>query len=532
MLIRAAVWYPREFGMMVELPWVEDATITAAETDALYGFHRAPHYAPNHALPLLRMTWAQQEITKQEGEAIKYLYRTARYAPELATLLFGKSWVQDGITTDDLTVIKNLQWIARPEEMDELVWLDAPPEAEYHQMALDIAIQIVEAPWLQDGPGVHETDVVRRLRWMLEDHPELAAKTWQKPWLRDAITRDDLTVLNNIAWIAYPKDKKFAQQTLTAALGILDMPFLKTLSGSDVSAVRSLRKLEGNDTAAFLEIMNNPKLKDGITDEETTLVALLHVEPEWAVHILRDEDRLRQEERTIRLPYSGEVLLRVIRFSDNTSGAMDLLDEYARAVEEYYGEPFPTSDITLAFRDWYAGQYHYGHTGIVMQISSWYDLNATKNSRTAILLPAMLSLYYVNWDQSDQRWINWGLANFMSSSIQDSLGRESRPTGGCSKANTLSVIETLDADDDSVQDCHENMGHRLMEAMHDAIGDQRFRSGIAALHRMTLGEQPAQGCEGTDLTICHVEAAFKAGASDAIAAQVDEVLDRWYGARE
>ena len=535
LLIGAAIWYPREFGVMAEFPWVEGDSITAAETDALFGFRWTPRYSSDHAQPLLQMSWAQQEITEQEGEAIKYLYRTARYAPELATPLFGKPWVQDGITPHDLTAIKNLHWMARPEEMDELVWLNAPSEAEYHQLALELSLQIANARWLQDSPDRHEAEATQRLSWMFGRTPELATKAWQKPWLSDDITRDEVVVLDNIDWLARPKDDKFVQQTLVAALGILDMPFLENLSSEDILAVRSLQNLESDDTAAFLEVMNHPKLRDGITDSEAKLVALLHAAPDLAVHILRDEDRLHSEERTIRLPHSGEVLLVVARFYDEASMAMELLEAHVRTIEEYLGEPFPTDRIVLVFRDWDAGQYTFGHTGILMKMSSGYYLGSNDwNGRTSTRLASMVARYYVNFEHvgPEQRWITSGFATFMSDASQLALGKEPYDWWGCAKVDTIAALEALDTQQDGITRCHLAMGNSLMHAMHEELGEDAFKAGIAALHRMTLADAPPEGCEGTDLTICHVEAAFKAGASDAIAAQVDEVLDRWYGPRE
>ena len=69
--------------------------------------------------------------------------------------------------------------------------------------------------------------------------------------------------------------------------------------------MESLRKLERDNTARFLEVMDHPVINDGITDQETKLVALL-----WGTNTYKPEyvdDVLTQtgifvEERTIRMP--------------------------------------------------------------------------------------------------------------------------------------------------------------------------------------------------------------------------------------
>ena len=49
------------------------------------------------------------------------------------------------------------------------------------------------------------------------------------------------------------------------------------------------------------------------------------------------------------------------------------------------------------------------------------------------------------------------------------------------------------------------------------------------LHLKSVREDETDRCQGTDLGVCHLEAAFKAGVSAQVAATVDEAVERWYG---
>lgn len=51
-------------------------------------------------------------------------------------------------------------------------------------------------------------------------------------------------------------------------------------------------------------------------------------------------------------------------------------------------------------------------------------------------------------------------------------------------------------------------------------------------HLKRLQDDPIDNCEGTDLGICHLTSAFKSGVSDDVAAAVDEIIARWYGATD
>ena len=63
------------------------------------------------------------------------------------------------------------------------------------------------------------------------------------------------------------------------------------------------------------------------------------------------------------------------------------------------------------------------------------------------------------------------------------------------------------------------------------LGEDTFQQGFRGLYLKRLQDDPTDDCEGTGLGICHLEAAFKAGASGSVAAKVDEVVGRWYGPR-
>ena len=79
------------------------------------------------------------------------------------------------------------------------------------------------------------------------------------------------------------------------------------------------------------------------------------------------------------------------------------------------------------------------------------------------------------------------------------------------------------------------MGERFFLNLYNTLGEAAYRRGFRSLYLKSRGfygdfrDNSSDTCAGSDLNICHVEAAFKAGASEAAAAQVDEIIDRWYG---
>ena len=70
-------------------------------------------------------------------------------------------------------------------------------------------------------------------------------------------------------------------------------------------------------------------------------------------------------------------------------------------------------------------------------------------------------------------------------------------------------------------------GSRFSLDLYNSLGEDTFRQGFRSLYLKSQVEDYSDDCEGTDLGICHLVAAFKADVSEADAAKVDEVVAQW-----
>ena len=218
----------------------------------------------------------------------------------------------------------------------------------------DVFSALLQKPWVGDSITADETVAISRLRRTGKYAPELADKMLQKSWAQDGITADEATVIQELYWIARHEDETFQQQVIDVAIRILDMPFLESVGSADALAVRSLSRLENNNTTDFLGIMSHPKISDGISDEEAKIVVLLYgtytYSPESVDFLLRGTG-VYLEERVIELPHSGETLLAIIRIRDQVTPNMDFLEHSVRTIEEFMGQPLPTNYIAWYFDD-------------------------------------------------------------------------------------------------------------------------------------------------------------------------------------
>ena len=430
--------------------------------------------------------------------------------------------------------IAEIRWVADGLEAGEV-----EPAQRLVDLALwfpEVFAMAVKQEWLRDNVTGDEKIALASIRWLSYYGDGLPTAISRMPWFGDGITADEATVIQNLYWMVRTDDEDRAEELLETAQGILDMPFLESVEGPEAQAVRSLRRLARADVARFLEIIAHPKIADGIDDEEAKIVALLYgtntYRPE-SVEVLLRGSGVYLQERTIDLPLSGEMLLTIIRVRDQVTPTMEFLEHAVRNHEDFMGVPFPTNYIAYYFDDAVlatAGGQHFG-THIASKLQ--YDVvNGHSWWRTPVHMAHEVGHYY--WTGSSQGWITEGAADLLGgiserARVEAPLEPRKRP---CASAQTISDLEKLGGegiDDRKLYRCNYPLGERLFLDLYHALGDEAFRKAFRDLYLKSQTEDYSDDCEGTALGICHLVAAFKADVSEADAAKVDEIIERWYG---
>ena len=431
--------------------------------------------------------------------------------PSLANQLKGLAWIADRVDNSEREAAEQLIAAAiwYPEVFDSLM----------------------QKPWLLDSVTAHETTAIHGIRWMAREDTEMAERTLAKSWVQDDITRDEASVIDRFRATIRAEDESLQQQVIQKAIEILDMPFLDTVESPDALAVSSLERFEDAGSAEFLELMTHPTLSDGIDDEEAKIVVLLgsinRFKPQL-VPVLLDGTSVFKEERTINLPHSGEVLLAIIRLHDHTNPNMYYLEHAVRHHEGFMGEALPTNYVAWHFVD-YGGAGR--HVGTHIESNPARDPAVAEYWRAPRHAAHEVGHYY--WRDS-QKWISEGGADMLV--ILSENERVGRPLvhnrDQCTIFNTIGELETaaVDKDDDGFS-CTYRLGQRLFLDLYRGLGEDAFQQGFRRLYLKRLRDDPFDDCEGNRLDLCHVEAAFKTGVSNEVAAQVDEVIGHWYYGR-
>ena len=170
---------------------------------------------------------------------------------------------------------------------------------------------VLGSPWFSDGVTRTERQTLWGLRNLYDlDHSSISTLT-AKPWFEDGLSNEEFMLVGDLGNIGYRSEAHF--------LAIVGMPFLETFEPVDALAARSLRRLaccDDGGSKEFRRVMAHPTISDGISDEETAIVATLNDARDFNPDIfdaLLDPDTVTLEERTIDLPHTGEMQLTIVR---------------------------------------------------------------------------------------------------------------------------------------------------------------------------------------------------------------------------
>ena len=438
--------------------------------------------------------------------------------PQAAADIRALPWVGDGINGSELQAAEALIATAR--------WYP------------NVFGSLMQMSWMGDGVTDAEavaTVYIRRTAFFDSRSPgaDLAGQMLAKSWVQDAISADEATVIRYLYWtISYDPDSPPAPQIIAAvnvvASRILAMPFLASVESPDALAVRSLERIEDISKADFLQIMFHPSLIDGITDEEAEVVLLLGATYQYGdralVNTLLDPTRITVQKRAIRLPYSGEVDLAIIRTAPGPARSMDLLEHSVRGIEEFMGTPFPTNYIAALFAEEAVLEGAAGvNFGTHMTMLPEFDVD--DGSQLANILPSLtaheVAHYY--W-RGNEIWIDEGGATFIEFPIENArTGRgliaDRYP---CAYVSSIAEAVALDPEQLSPADiCNYSLGERIFLDLYRNLGDTDFRQGFTSLYQRS--QVLDEYLWPTELNVSHVRDAFQP-----LAPAATPVIARWY----
>ena len=436
-------------------------------------------------------------------------------------------WVADGISESESKPIQSLLYIAATRE--------------------DTAWALIEMPWFADGPDEHESRAVSGIKNIVYDNEALAAVVIEAPWIKDGLDEDESWAVNALANLAYEApeaavrivempwlmDDLDAHENLAlgmlgnisldapeAAATIAKMPFLSSIEPSDAAALKSLSIMAYDAPDALDMAMSHPTIADGITDDETPVVALLHDVNEKnpsLISVLLDPANILIENREIDLPIAGRTHLAIVRTQPGAAGGMDILENAVRNIEDYMDTAFPTNFVLLLYENALPSGSRGQNAGTNMVILPEYDID--DDSDASRIIAHEVAHYY--WDNSAELWIDEGAADFIAYVIEDM--RSDEPLSPlddppCAYAENLASLEDLGYSESG--DCKYSLGARFFLDLSLTLDSEDFMQGFRDLY--LLGKDAYED-DPDARSVKNVREAF-----GSIPDAIDVVIPRWY----
>ena len=513
---------PEVFWELMHKPWMEemreDTHGTELQEMVVQLFSLALHHRQVF-WDLVHKPWMQDDLTGPERQAIFLLAPIANADEAAALQIIGMPFL-DSMDRGDLTILDTLRTL----EGEGLRYLLSHPtliggitDDQRAAVALlrlewqypETAAVILALPWVRDGIAPSEVESAIALQELALKSRQVLQALAQKPWMQDGLTPDE----SSMTW------KLRSIRDESAALRILDMAFLETVDGVDAAAMEALAVLSWESDRGYLEqVLSHPTLRDGITDDQTVVVAALQSvvrhRPEL-LDTLLNPDQVTVEKRVIRLPHSGEVTLSVIHVIPGTYRTMDMLEQMVRTQEGFMAVPFPRSYVGLLAAD--AIPVGGGPSGIIT-----VDPGSAEDDY--IIAHELAHTYWSFFPP----WLREGAADFMTTVSADAEFSSNK----CSLADNLSDLEHIESglSEDIIyrSGCSYALGRGLFLDLYEALGDEAFRQGFGRLYLTMRGKEHDDECTGLERGVCYVRAAFVTDALPESAALAEPVIVRWY----
>ena len=218
--------------------------------------------------------------------SLEHAHSLDRNDPASASAIKSLPWVADGIDDTEREYVQQLAYFAavQPSVFDALItksWVsDAPDETEGELMAAvrsiaeedeSAALLILALPFLEtigSGDGLTVGSLRRLVVYRQSDSPNIFDALIEKPWVRDGLDPAEQEIVENI--------RRIADNSETAALRVIALPFLDTLEPDDAPAVESLASLaaarEGNNLPVFDAVIKKRWVADGLDEAERDMV--------------------------------------------------------------------------------------------------------------------------------------------------------------------------------------------------------------------------------------------------------------------
>lgn len=375
---------------------------------------------------------------------------------------------------------------------------------------------------------------VRNWEFARQYVPEETSRIAGLPWIADGLEgSNEFNAAERLVNIAID-----SPETLDVLLNAHSIG--ERLSPLDLPATLSLQRMAHNRPERLAQLTRADWFRDGLTDAEAAIVATLYERsrfqsPEFdsivgnpgvvAVEISATTNRVG-ESIPIAIIRSGSV--------PPDSPVMGVTQFAAPFLEQMFDEPFPTPAIVIYVTQYVAGTAAGTNYQTHVTLKPELDSNEQPDSVAHAIINEIAHYYLY----ARPTWYAEGAADFAASyarHIADGIPIEAT-NSPCAVANSLSELESLlppDAGDagagvdPDLWQCNYSLGERLILALYNQLGSERFLQGWRELYR-TVAQQPSYPSQYDFQNEIELRVAWLRAGGRLMQPDLEHIWDQWY----
>ena len=461
-------------SLEVSLPSAEEPPPPPIETSRPLADTQNLRWLRHHHVDLYRriaaLPWVSDGVTELETSAVDNLLYIGVGDIDNLRLILDLRWMRDDLTTTEANAIEWVSWLSYD--------------------SAENAASIIAMPWFRDAVTQTEAEAVRSLAWLSDEEDarggDIITSVVALRWLRDGINETEHDLL---AWLAY-----LEYESEEAAGEVVDMPFFSSIELDDVLVLRGLHRLAYSGDGRLNAVLTHPNVRDGITDDETTLVAATGtVRGASEVRRILGRGNARTEVVFEKTRHTPNLKISIIR--TGTQPRQSTIDDIKASVEFVEGimnRPLPVSHIIVVVDD-YAVTEGYGGTnyGFAFSVLSDDEQHESLYDTFSFRSKIIHETAHFFW-RDHASWIDEGVANTfeylygVDERVSPGL-REQADRDGC-EAHDLQMLTEWDATPGqrARYSCSYFLGQSLFQELLEELGRTAFSRGLRELYRLSL----------------------------------------------
>ena len=519
------------YRQLTTLPWVSDG-VTALETTAVDNLLYIGGNDIENLRATLRLEWVRDGVTAAEGDGIEWFLWLGYANADAAASVLATAWFRDGPTETEAKAIRSVAWLrdeddargaAIVEAVVALPWFqdgitEIEGEALTRLRSLDYwseeaAVAVIALPWFGDGVSETEVGAIRSLGWLHDEDDASSAAVVEAvvalSWFRDGIDEVEGEALGWLEGLDYWNE--------AAALAVIGMPFLASVEGDDVLALRSLHSLAFQQDGRLDAVLLHRDFGGGITDDETTLVvAAGTIRTASAIRNILGPGVARTEVAFAATDRTPDLKISVVRTGTQArQSTVDDVRDTVEFVERIMQRPLPVNHVVVVLDD-YAVTENYGGTnfGFAFSLLSDSEQHETRYDTFVFRTNLVHEIAHFFW-RGHIAWIDEGVARTfeylygVDTGVSPGLLATPR-RNGCEADNLAMLTEwNPSPGQEGRYFCNYFLGQMLFQELLDTLGREAFTQELRELYGLALVTEE----DGETADVAEVRGAFDGQAA-------------------